>query len=61
MDNAPLVRGDERFGQRDGEFEKLWKRETAGCAERRERLSLDQLHGEEAYAEGAEDLIGTEA
>ena len=50
MDDALVVRRDERVGERDREVEHASERQPAGRDERVEPLALDQLHGQEARA-----------
>ena len=49
MDDALLVRGGERLGQRRGDLEEPLQREPTLRHDPVERLSLDELHGEEVH------------
>ena len=57
VDNALVVRGRERVGERDREVQQPGERQSARRHERGERLALDQLHGEEADAAGFLDRV----
>lgn len=57
MDDAALVGGADGVGQRDGQLEQARERHAVLGNQLRQRLPLDELHGEEVHVAGLLDRV----